>query len=128
MIKRTLYFGNPAYLSLTNTQLCVRLPEVEKNDTLPDFFKKEVTKMIPIEDIGIVVLDHQQITITQALLDNNVALISCNYTHLPTGLMLSKELDTSFNSKQSKLFGQIINDICWKIKTDGLGNILTVLK
>ncbi len=32
MIKRTLYFGNPAYLSLNNAQLLVRLPEVEKND------------------------------------------------------------------------------------------------
>ena len=27
MIKRTLYFGNPAYLSLTNSQLTVRLPD-----------------------------------------------------------------------------------------------------
>ena len=36
MIKRTLYFGNPAYLSRKNEQLVVRLPEVEKNDTLLD--------------------------------------------------------------------------------------------
>ena len=34
MIKRTLYFGNPAYLSLRNAQLVLRLPEVVKNDTL----------------------------------------------------------------------------------------------
>jgi CRISP-associated protein Cas1 len=92
MIKRTLYFGNPSYLSFTNKQLCIRLPEVEKNETFSDYFKKEVSKTIPIEDIGIVVLDHQQITITQsllaALLDNNVALITCDYTHHPTGLML----------------------------------------
>lgn len=26
MIKRTLYFGNPSYLSLTNAQLVLRLP------------------------------------------------------------------------------------------------------
>jgi CRISPR-associated protein Cas1 len=32
MIKRTLYFGNPFYLSLTNAQLVLRLPEVEKNE------------------------------------------------------------------------------------------------
>jgi CRISP-associated protein Cas1 len=92
MIKRTLYFGNPSYLSLGKGQLSIRLPEVEKNDTLPDFFKKDAIKTIPIEDIGIVVLDHQQITITQALLaallDNNVALIACDNTHHPTGLML----------------------------------------
>lgn len=92
MIKRTLYFGNPSYLSLTNAQLTLRLPEVVKNNTLPDTYKKEVSASIPIEDIGIVVLDHNQITITQALmevlLENNVALITCDITHHPTGLML----------------------------------------
>jgi CRISPR-associated protein Cas1 len=29
MIKRTLYFGNPSYLSIKNAQLNIRLPEVE---------------------------------------------------------------------------------------------------
>lgn len=92
MIKRTLYFGNPAYLSLNNAQLLIRLPEVEKNENLPDSFKKEAFKTIPIEDIGIVLLDHKQITITQALiealLDNNTVLITCNNTHHPTGLLM----------------------------------------
>ena len=92
MIKRTLYFGNPAYLSLSNAQMLLRLPEVEKNDTLPETFKKEATKSFPIEDIGILVLDHKQITITQgligALLDNNVAVITCNETRHPSGLFL----------------------------------------
>ncbi len=92
MIKRTLYFGNPYYLSLTNAQLVLRLPEVEKNDTLPERFKKEAYTSIPVEDIGIIILDHKQITITQALiealLDNNAALITCDSTHHPTGLML----------------------------------------
>ena len=32
MIKRTLYFGNPAYLHLDNKQLVVKLPQIEKND------------------------------------------------------------------------------------------------
>ena len=90
MIKRTLYFGNSAYLSLTNAQLTLRYPELEKNDTLPASLKTPVT--VPIEDIGIVILDNKQITITQALmealLENNVALITCDSTHHPTGLML----------------------------------------
>ena len=92
MIKRTLYFGNPSYLSLNQAQLVLRLPEVEKNDLISEVFKKQATASIPVEDIGIVILDHQQITITQALiealLDNNVALITCDRTHHPTGLML----------------------------------------
>ena len=104
MIKRTLYFGNPAYLSTTLDQLIVRLPEVENNDTLPESFKKEAKATIPIEDIGIVILDHQRIIISQSLmaklLDNNVAFITCNATHHPTGLMLN--LDG--NSLQSQRF------------------------
>lgn len=93
MIKRTLYFGNPAYLSTHLEQLVVRLPEVEKNDTLPDHFKKEAQATIPIEDIGVVVLDHPRITISQALLAkllaHNAAVITCNETHHPTGLLLN---------------------------------------
>lgn len=93
MIKRTLYFGNPAYLSRKNNQLVVRLPEVEKNESLPDSFKREAQATIPIEDIGVVVLDEQQLVISQYLIDglieNNVALITCDKTHHPTGLMLN---------------------------------------
>lgn len=92
MIKRTLYFGNPAYLSLYMQQLEIRLPEVEKNSSLPDFFKETTVRTIPIEDIGVVVLDNRQITITQgaidALLDNNVALITCDKNRMPVGLLL----------------------------------------
>ncbi|MBR4327353.1 MAG: type II CRISPR-associated endonuclease Cas1, partial [Bacteroidales bacterium] len=61
MIKRTLCFSNPAYLSLKNSQLIIKLPEVEKNDTLPESFKAKATTTIPIEDVGIVVLDCKQI-------------------------------------------------------------------
>lgn len=39
MIKKTLYFGNPAYLSLNNKQLVVKLPEIEKNKELPEVVK-----------------------------------------------------------------------------------------
>ena len=104
MIKRTLYFGNPAYLSTRLDQLLVRLPVVEKNPDLPESFKKEAEATIAIEDIGIVILDHQQVIISQALLakllDNNVAVITCDHTHHPTGLLLN--LDG--NSLQSQRF------------------------
>ena len=60
MIKRTLYFGNPAYLSLRNAQLVLRLPDVDKYDSLSASFKKTAERTIPIEDIGIVVLDNKQ--------------------------------------------------------------------
>ena len=60
MIKRTLYFGNPAYLSAKLAQLEIRLPQVENNETLSDFFKESVVKRVPIEDIGVIVLDNKQ--------------------------------------------------------------------
>lgn len=95
MIKRTLYFGNPAYLSLENSQLIFRLPQIEKNNSIPDSFKKQQVVSIPIEDIGVVILDDTQITITQRLLsillENNTAVITCNDKHMPSGLLLPLE-------------------------------------
>ena len=92
MIKKTLYFGNPAYLSLQNNQLVIKLPEVERNASLPDSFKKETVVTKPIEDIGLVVLDNKQITITsgvlETLLENNCSIITCDSKSMPVGLML----------------------------------------
>lgn len=92
MIKKTLYFGNPAYLSLRTGQMVIKLPEVERNNTLPETFKRQAEVTKPIEDIGVVVLDNKQITITQglleALLENNSAVITCDSKSMPVGLML----------------------------------------
>ena len=86
MIKKTLHFSNPAYLSLKNSQLLIDLPHLKV------LGEKESKKTIPIEDIGMVMLDHQQITITHgcmaALMENNAVIITCNHTHHPIGMML----------------------------------------
>lgn len=103
MIKKTLCFSNPAYLSLRDAQLVIKLPEVEKAANLTEAFKKanEVTR--PIEDIGVVVLDHKQITITQgaleALLENNSAVITCDSNHMPVGLLLPLVGNTTQNER-----------------------------
>lgn len=103
MIKKTLYFGNPAYLSLRNNQMVIKLPEVEKNDTLPELFKKQAEVTKPIEDIGVVVIDYKQITITsglmEALLENNCALITCDSRSMPVGLMLPLYGNTTQNER-----------------------------
>lgn len=87
MIKRTLYFGNPAYISSKNEQLVINIPGAQGFDDASGL------NTVPIEDIGVVILDNQQITITHSviekLLANNVALITCNNTHHPTGLLLN---------------------------------------
>lgn len=103
MIKKTLYFENPAYLSLRNAQLVIKLPDVENATVLPEALKKqsEITK--PIEDIGIVVLDNKQITITsgvlEALLENNCSIITCDSKSMPTGLMLPLYGNTTQNER-----------------------------
>lgn len=92
MIKKTLCFSNPIYLSLRNAQLVLRLPEVESKDELSEVIKKEAERTIPIEDIGVVILDNRRITITsgllEALLENNSAVITCNQKSMPVGLLL----------------------------------------
>lgn len=103
MIKRTLCFSNPAYLSLKNGQIVVKLPQVEKNDGLPESFKEAQQHTIPVEDVGVVVLDNRQITITQglleALLENNCAVVTCDSSHLPVGLMLPLCGNTTQNER-----------------------------
>lgn len=88
MIKKTLYFGNPAYLSFKDEQLIVKQGSGED----------EQTKSVPLEDVGVIVLDHYQITLTHfllnKLLENNVALISTNQSHMPFGLFMPLEVNT----------------------------------
>src|SRR5574344_53632 len=87
MIKKTVAFTNPVYLSLKDKQLVINIPEDSK-----------ISKTIPIEDIGVVVLEHKQITITHALIsalvENNCALITCGDNMMPTGLNMPLEMNT----------------------------------
>lgn len=103
MIKKTLYFGNPVYLSLRNVQLIIKLPDVEKTIALPEVLKKQAEVTKPIEDIGIIVLDNKQITITsgvlEALLENNCAIITCDSKSMPIGLMLPLYGNTTQNER-----------------------------
>lgn len=92
MIKKTLHFGNPAYISKRDKQLVIKL------------VNEETERTVPVEDIGVVILDNQQITISHGALmgltRNNTAVITCNETHHPTGLLMP--LDG--HSEQSEKF------------------------
>lgn len=105
MIKKTLYFGNPVYLSLRNAQLVIKLPEVEKAQ-LPEVMKHESEITKPIEDIGVVVLDNKRITITsgalEALIENNCAVITCDSRSMPVGLLLPLCGNTTQNERFRK--------------------------
>lgn len=82
--------------------MVIKLPEVEKSN-MTDQMKEEATVTVPIEDIGVVVLDNQQITITQGLmaqlLENNCAIVICNASHMPIGLHLTLEGNTTQNER-----------------------------
>ena len=102
MIKKTLYFGNPAYLSYSNEQLIIEIPEIKKENHHPSIKDQGVITR-PIEDIGLVMLDHPQITIThgamQKLLQNTCAIITCDNKHLPFGLCLPLYGNTTQNER-----------------------------
>lgn len=96
MIGKTLYFGNPAYLKTRNEQIVVEMIETAEE------------RIIPIEDTAVIILDHQQVTITQALLskllEKNVAVISCDSTHHPIGMFLTLD---SHNLQSARFRSQI---------------------
>jgi len=97
MIKRTLYFGSNCYIHT-------------KKEQLQAVFPKDPTKnaTVPIEDVGVVILDSPQMTISRALLSKflfyNVAVVICNEKHMPTGLLLNLDANTI----QQKLYAHQI--------------------
>lgn len=76
MIKKTLYFGNPAWLHLDQRQLVV------ETKTEPP-----VKKSVPFEDIGLIDIDHPQVAVSHglanALINENAAILWCDDKHLP---------------------------------------------
>ncbi|MGV8915768.1 MAG: type II CRISPR-associated endonuclease Cas1 [Kaistella sp.] len=81
MITRTIYIGNPAYLKLKDEQMFIVDP-----------ITGQAKGRVPVEDLGVLMLDHFQITIShqliQKMMGNNVVIISCDAHHLPHGIML----------------------------------------
>ena len=82
MLKRTLFFSTPFCLSLKDNQMVINTKQMP-----------EEKRTIPIEDIGFVVLEHQQTSITlpllNALSDNNVAVIICGNDYMPNAMLMN---------------------------------------
>lgn len=91
MITRTLFFGNPCHLKTAENQLVAVYNKFPGQEGMPD-------RTAPIEDIGCIVLEHRQITLSHALLgkllDNNVAIIACDEKMMPAGMFLNLEGNT----------------------------------
>lgn len=79
MIKKTLFFSKKYSLSTQYNQLVI------KDET--------VVRKIPIEDIGYVVLENQEIYISipalSKLMSNNVSVIFCDEKHMPQSMLLN---------------------------------------
>lgn len=92
MITRSIYIGNPAYLKLKDEQLYIMEPETG-----------QMKGKIPLEDLGLLMLDHWQITVShqliQKMMGNNVVVISCDAHHLPHGIMLPLHGHTEFSDR-----------------------------
>ncbi|MBQ2008896.1 MAG: type II CRISPR-associated endonuclease Cas1 [Alistipes sp.] len=82
MLKKALFFSTPFCLSLRNNQMIINTKE------MPD-----MQRSVPIEDIGFVILEHQQTSITlpllNALSDNNVAVIFCGDNFMPNAMLMN---------------------------------------
>lgn len=92
MLKKALFFSTPYCLGLRNNQMIINTRE------MPD-----MQRSVPIEDIGFVVLEHQQTSITlpllNALSDNNVAVIFCGNDFMPNAMLMN--LDSNHTQGES---------------------------
>jgi CRISPR-associated protein Cas1 len=81
MIKRTISIGKPAYIRYQNKQLLI------------EFVEDDTKASLAVEDIGLMVMDHPRITVTQkamsALISNNTAVLWCDEKHMPQGMFFS---------------------------------------
>ena len=98
MIKRIVDVSSPAYLHLKHKQLLI-----DKQG--------ETVGQVPIEDLGVLILEHPAIVLTQALIvscqQNNVAVVFCDERHLPYSVLLpisdGNNLHTKTIQQQIKL-------------------------
>lgn len=79
MIKRIVEISNPSWLHLRDQQMVIEREGVEVGN-------------VPVEDLGVLILDHPGISHTQGLLtacfENNVVVLVCNSKHLPSAILL----------------------------------------
>ena len=89
MLKRTLFFSNAVCLTMKNKQLVIQNKESHEETT------------VPIEDIGFVIIENNQVYISIPLINeltaNNVAIVFCNDKHLPYTMTLPLDCNTVQN-------------------------------
>ena len=98
MIKKSLCFSNPAYLSLKLNQLVIKIANPVSG--------KDRVLTRPIEDIGMIIIESHSVVLTSALLaflmENNVAVLTCDSKHMPSGLMLPLAYNNELTEKATR--------------------------
>lgn len=109
MLRRTLVFTNPMILSLKNQQLVVAYKD-----------SPDDKRTIPIEDIGVVLLEHQQTAITLPLLialaENEVQVVICNSKGMPSALIQSMNSNNLQGEtlRNQMACGEVLKKQLWK--------------
>ena len=79
MIKRIVEIGTPSHLRLDHRQMVVSREGVDSGT-------------VPVEDLGVLIIDHPGVSYTQALLatcfEENVVVVLCDRKHLPCAALL----------------------------------------
>lgn len=95
MIKKTLVFSGSASLSFRLNQLVIK----RKNESTGEW--EIITR--PVEDIGIMMIESDMVTLTSALIsrlvENNVGLIFCDSKHMPANMILPLQANTLQSEK-----------------------------
>ena len=141
MIKRIIEISTaPAYISVKDMQLVLKR-------------QGEVVGSVPIEDIGVLIVDHPGCTYSHAalneLLANNVAVVICGKNHHPNGLLLPLDTHSVQSEKyraqvaakspvKKRLWKQLVQakirhqawclDVCEKEGGDGLRGLANRVK
>lgn len=88
MLKRTIYISNPYRLRFKDCQMVLENQDGE-------------IKSVPVEDIGFLVLEHPQISLSMPLISalnaNNSAVVFCNEKHMPSAMLLNLDGNTLQN-------------------------------
>lgn len=95
MIKKTIVFSNKACLSYRLKQMVIKRENEVTGET--------ETMTRPIEDIGIMMIESSQVTLTSSLIshlvENNVGVIFCDSKHMPANMILPLQANTLQSEK-----------------------------
>lgn len=109
MLKRSLVFMHPAALSLRNGQMVIIRKEIP-DDNLT----------VPIEDIGLVMINHAMVSLTipllNALTEQNVAVIFCNEKGMPASMLYNLQGNTTQGEtlRNQLEAGEVLKKTLWK--------------